>query len=304
VNAVDLFAGHGGVACAMRELGLDARHVELDVDACDTLTAAGFRDVVQADVRDLGAWRPQSPTGLLWGSPPCPKWSRANRRRDRIPLAVDGWSWMLDAVRALRPTLVCVENVKDAPTHRWASDLRAEGYHTGEWRLDAADFGEAQRRRRRFVVASRVAMPLAPVPTHGDPRLGLAPPRSMRDILDPQGDRHVYRPGTGRAASEPWRLDLPTPTVMCTEVKGTRASSASGWTFHGGPDRLSEALFLALGWRRATLAECARAQGFPEAHPFRGTSEARYRGAGNAVPRTLALAVLRAALATLDAGRV
>ena len=84
--ALDLFAGGGGMACALRSLGVEARHVELDADACDTLTAAGFGDVVRADVRDP-SWYPRGRVDLLHGSPPCPIWSRANR--DEAQRALD-----------------------------------------------------------------------------------------------------------------------------------------------------------------------------------------------------------------------
>lgn len=295
---VDLFAGGGGVACAMRSLGLEARHVELDADACDTLTAAGFGDVMRADVRDP-SWHPRERVDLLHGSPPCPKWSRANRAEAQRARAVDGWPWMLGAVRALRPTCVTVENVRDAPAALWSRDLEALGYRVAAWLLDAADYGAPQTRTRWFVAASLVARPAMPAPTHGAPLLGLAPHRTLRECLDPVGARKVYPKGTGRAASEPWRLDIPSPTVVCADVHGTRAGQFCGWTFNGGPDRMSDALFLARGWRRATVAECARAQGFPEGHPFRGKSEAQYRQAGNAVEVLTGRAVLASALATL-----
>lgn len=83
---------------------------------------------------------------------------------------------------------------------------------------------------------------------------------------------------------------------MTTEVKGTRASRSSGWTFNGGPDRASDATFLATGLRRVSETEAARLQGFPEGWPFQGTSLARYRQIGNAVPPLLAEAALRALL--------
>lgn len=102
-----------------------------------------------------------------------------------------------------------------------------------------------------------------------------------------------YTPGTGRAASEPWRLDRPSPTVVTVEVKGTRACRSTGWTFHGGPDRASDAAFLAVGRRRLRVSECAALQGFPADYPWHGTSTSQYRQVGNAVPPALAEAVVR-----------
>lgn len=295
---VDLFAGGGGVACAMRSLGIDARHVELDADACDTLTAAGFGDVVRADVRDP-SWHPRERVDLLHGSPPCPIWSKANRDEAQRARAVDGWPWMLAAIRALRPMCVTVENVRGAPTPVWARDLEALGYRVAAWLLDAADYGAPQNRARWFIVASLVASPVRPAPTHGAPLLGLAPHRTLRECLDPVGARKAYPKGTGAAGSEPWRLDLPSPTVMCRDSHGTRAGAYTNWQVKGGPDGMSDALFLALGLRQATVAECARAQGFPEGHPFRGPKSAHYKQAGNAVEVLTGRAVLASALATL-----
>ena len=93
----------------------------------------------------------------------------------------------------------------------------------------------------------------------------------------------TLRDGNGTAGLY---LERPSPTVTAQEVKGTRASAASGWTFSGGPDRASDAVWAATGRRRLTVAECARLQDFPAGHPFQGTKTAQYRQIGNAWPRT------------------
>ena len=91
-------------------------------------------------------------------------------------------------------------------------------------------------------------------------------------------------------------LERPAPSRTAQEVKGTRASAASGWTFNGGPDRASDALFVATGRRRLTVEEVARLQGFPADHPWQGTQTSRYRQVGNAVPPRLAEVVARAVM--------
>ncbi|MCH1572227.1 MAG: DNA cytosine methyltransferase [Longimicrobiales bacterium] len=90
-------------------------------------------------------------------------------------------------------------------------------------------------------------------------------------------------------------LDRPSPAVLANEVKGHtnphvdrgRAAAVS---------RASDALFLATGRRRLTVAECATLQGFPPDYPFQGTKKAQYRQVGNAVPPKLAQVVAETVL--------
>ena len=97
-------------------------------------------------------------------------------------------------------------------------------------------------------------------------------------------------------------LQRPSPSVTAQEVKGTLASAASGFTFNGGPDRASDAVFMATGRRRLSVAECAILQDFPPGHPFQGTKTAQYRQVGNAWPRAFGR-VLGCAILEADRAR-
>lgn len=112
---------------------------------------------------------------------------------------------------------------------------------------------------------------------------------------DDRGNLFYVR-GLGRSASEPERLDQPSPTVATTEEKGTRASEASDFDFNGGPDRASDAAFLAVGRRRLEPSECAILQDFPPDWPFQGNKGSVYAQIGNACPATLAEVVAREVL--------
>lgn len=237
---------------------------------------------------------------LLWASPPCPLHSRANtRRRD---YAFDGWPVTLAWVDRLQPEWIAVENVQAAlnvARTLWSHTLKARGYQCLSAVLNAADYGVPQHRRRVVLLARRGGPLYLPQPTHSETHsLHLRPHRTLGEtvpaLLD-GADVHLRYVG-GRAGSEPWRLGLPAPTVTCTEVKGTRASAAAGWTFHGGPDRASDAAYLAVGRRRLTVRECAALQGFPDSWPFCGPVSAQYRQIGNAVPPAMATAIGRAIL--------
>lgn len=111
---------------------------------------------------------------------------------------------------------------------------------------------------------------------------------SFRD----QDGRLFYVKGSGRSASEPDRIDQPSPTVVTSEVKGTRAREATDFDFHGGPDRASDAAFLAVGRRRLDPVECAILQDFPADWPFRGNKTSVYAQIGNACPDRMVAAVV------------
>lgn len=319
-RALELFAGCGGAALGLSRAGFaHAALVEWDRHACATLRAATAGPVVEGDVRDrdaIAAVIGPAPVDVLWSSFPCQAWSTAGKRRGAADER-NGWPWTRDAIDRFKPTWFVGENVrgltlhrKACPTHHFGlpdpdgcpgcyfeiemEDALSNRYERwGHWIVDAADYGVPQIRRRVILWAGPA--PLAkPAPSHGPS--GLWPHVGMGTALRDRTAR-VYT--EGRAGTEPGRLDAPAPTVTTTEEKGTRASAASGWTFNGGPDRASDALFLATGRRRLTVAECALLQDFPVDYPFQGPVGARYRQIGNAVPPRLAEAVGAAVLAAM-----
>jgi DNA (cytosine-5)-methyltransferase 1 len=384
MRILSLFSGAGGSCLGWHAAGAEhALCCEWDTSAGATLAAAGF-PWSPTDLSDPGALRAAlSPLAgsvdVLEASPPCQAWSSAGSRLGaRDPR--NGWPWTWHACDVVRPRWLVAENVPGLLSHRGECSTRSGGYPepldcpgcywsevileearrrfawVGWWRLNAADYGVPQHRRRVFLVCGpRPAAP--PTPTHADPATlrqrglfgpGRLPWVTMREALqlggsaevigggtNASGDARSYRqiadePSTTVAAVQignagPWVvqhmqgaprgleapapalggggnvfLERPAPSVTAQEVKGTRASVASGWTFNGGPDRASDALFMATGRRRLTVEEVAALQDFPADHPWQGTKTSRYRQVGNAVPPRLAEVVARAVMGVDD----
>lgn len=286
--SVDLFAGLGGLTLGLEQAGIRAGLcVDLSEAATQTLLRAGLpaqRLNAQDPITDLVS---RVKPDLICGGPPCQPYSRSGKRmassdpRDCIPA-------MMRIVQAVNPTWVLIENVVGA-TERIqsaANELMEQYRKVSIMLLDAADYGVPQRRRRVFLVAGPVQVE---TPKPSARWVGMGDALGISE--ESPGEGLIYPKGLGRAGTEPWRLKQPSPTVMTTEVKGTRANARSGWTFNGGPDRASDALFLALGRRRATLRECKILQGLDPSMKLCGTIEDQYRLIGNAVPPPLARAI-------------
>lgn len=182
---VDIAINHSSVALAVHHANHPStRHLATDVFEVDPRTATGAR-----------------PVDLLWASPDCTHFSVAKGGTPRSG-GIRSLAWVVvDWARAVRPSLILLENVPefrtwgplDAEGHpikarmgetftQWQGALELLGYQV-EWRtLDASHFGAPTRRRRLFLVARCDGAPIRwPEPTHGPGRLPL---RTAAECID------------------------------------------------------------------------------------------------------------------------
>lgn len=315
-EAVDLFAGAGGLSLGLQAAGFEIRGaVEHDGDA-----AATFRhlhpgaklhegDIAAADYSDFEG------LDLVAGGPPCQPFSVGGKR-----LAEDdprnGFPQFIRAVREIRPKAFLFENVAGAvsstkrPYFEWMlRELQACGYRAVWTCINAADFGVAQRRLRVFAVGLRSHATFEfPPPSHGsdgdeewiparsvlDPHRPLGTPNTAKityarrpDLRPSPYDGHLFN-GGGR----PLDLERPSPTLLASMggnktpwidvlnvVPAYHASLLNGELPRSGE---------VLGARRLTVCEAALIQGFPAGVSFVGRQSSQYRQIGNAVPPVLA----------------
>ena len=175
--AIDLFAGAGGLSQGFRDAGFGVvQAVERDARASATYqTNHPCVDLLRADIRDL------NPTGCLRrigltegdvcmviGGPPCQGFSESNRRTRNLDNPRNHlYREFVAFVKAIRPEWVVLENVAGLRTmakgvilDHIICGLEAIGYRAG-WRvLNAAHHGVPQVRRRLFVIANRVNLPI------------------------------------------------------------------------------------------------------------------------------------------------
>ena len=324
MKVLELFAGAGGAALGLESAGFEhAALCEWDENACATLRAAGLGPVVEGDVRDLDAIAAVAEdVDLIWSSFPCQAWSMGGKRKgaqdDR-----NGWPWTVDAIDRFKPKWFLGENVKGLIQHRSLcpsrrlgtqksmfekdqdlscaacyfehvilAELRKRFDYVGWFLLDAADYGVPQHRRRVILWAGPSPL-LEPEQTHGPGASRLW--TSMASALNLSPGEQVIGGGRNPAKGASDRRYRVLTNEPSTTVAAVRIGNAGPWVVPQGLNPSTKSVNASeaktLERRRLSLEEYATLQGFPEGHPFQGTSTARRRQIGNAVPPRLAQVV-------------
>lgn len=234
---VDMFCGAGGLSEGFRRAGyrtvlaVDANpwamrtyrlnHPEVDSGAMLCRDIRGFRD----EANEIRCIIGDTQIDVLVGGPPCQGFSRAGLRskatRDGKRASADErnhlYRELVDLLEVLTPRAVVLENVpgmgevtyEDGTTFVDAARdaMRAAGYVTTTWLLNAAAYGVPQERVRRIIVGVRgaPAPDQPPPPQHDAPTqqhrvdstvtgMDLPPPRTLIDAL---GDLPSLTAGSG-----------------------------------------------------------------------------------------------------------
>ena len=319
-QAIDLFAGAGGLSLGLHQAGIDvAAGFEWDADACETFAKTHpTSDVIRADLNDVDfrAWRG---IDLLVGGPPCQPWSTGGKRLGTDDVR-DGWPTYLRALGEIRPTAFVAENVSGFATgirrdHFGAllAAMEGLGFTVTAKVLNAADYGVPQKRQRVVIVGTRGCTFQFPGPQFGPGRrrswrtagevltakpVGIPNPSIVTYARNPDLRPNPYDGHLFNGGGRPIDLDQPVRTLLASMggnktpwidvdrvVPGYHRHLSSG----GGP-RLGRVP----GARRITVEEAAVLQSFPLGMYFAGPRSSCYRQIGNAVPPMLAAALGRA----------
>lgn len=207
---MDLFAGCGGMTLGFEATGRfrSVFAVESDGAAAETYRRNLGDHVVTAPIEDVQEF-PQA--DVVIGGPPCQGFSPLNMvgvGLERRSL----WRQYLRALEDARPSLFVMENVpellRSAEYATFADAARELGFFVEGRILNAADYGVPQRRRRAFVIGSRVAPPRWPSASYFPPDAvpsDAAAWRTFRDAvvglpLEPDGE-NWHSPRNPRAKS-------------------------------------------------------------------------------------------------------
>jgi DNA (cytosine-5)-methyltransferase 1 len=350
LTCVELFAGCGGMAKGLESAGF--RHLvmaEFNAAACETLranylhTADGESPLIlEADVRTVD-WSGYRGVDLVAGGPPCQPFSNGGRAAGPDD-ARDMWPEAIRAVREMQPRAFLFENVKgllrpafseylSQVLHRlerggFEESVNAPTYQVTLVRVNAADYGAAQKRERVLIAGVRTnsgTLPRFPAKTHSERRLALDKwltgkywqrhdlprpdddviPRTVRaKLLELADAAHPTEEAAWLTCRDAF-LGLGTPSFEA-KVSGHEPRGAGrqyeGHTgspidepaktlkagTHGVPGGENMVVDLDGTSRHFTVREAARLQGLPDIFELSGSWSQAMRQLGNAVPVQLA----------------
>lgn len=181
---LEVFCCSGGMAKGFADAGIRF-HLAFDKnpDAVESYEANLGHCPVEMDVRDLlrlvrAGWRPAAGVRLLVADPPCTPWSRAGKRQGTEDVR-DMLRETCELIALLQPRAYLIGNVpglddatNDRVVQKVIGGLGKHGYCTADYaRLDAADYGVPQHRKRPFWFGHLEGPCVRwPSPTHCDPR--------------------------------------------------------------------------------------------------------------------------------------
>ena len=290
MNAVDLFAGCGGLSLGFQKQGFNIVAAFEWWDAAVNCYRANFsHPVFQTDLSNVAASvkqiQPFQPD-IIIGGPPCQDFSHAGKRIEAgRAVLTDAYA---EIIATIKPTCFVMENVDRARNSKAYSDARKTfkeaGYGLTEVVLDASLCGTPQRRKRFICFGMQGAQDGFALNAFLEGQA--EKPMTLRDYFgDTLGFEYYYR---RRAV---FSIDEPAPTM-----RGVNRPVPKGY-----PGHPNDACAVTEKLHALTTPERAMIQTFPADFKWIGSKTDIEQMIGNAVPVNLAQYVAKIVKTVVEA---
>lgn len=317
MKLISLFSGAGGLDLGFERAGFEiAMANEFDKTIWATYEKNHTAPLIKGDIRSIKEDDfPNDIDGII-GGPPCQSWSEAGSLRG---INDDRGKLFYDYIRILKdkqPKFFLAENVSGMLANRHSEAVQNIikcfeecGYDVSITLVNAADYGVPQDRKRVFYIGFRKDLNVKfkfPEPT----TLNATDKKTMRDAIGDLADSAVPALAKNRANDN---LQIPNheyyvgaySTIFMSRNR-VRAWNEQGFTVQASGRQCQlhpqapKMKFIEKNrrifvpgkedlYRRLTVRECARLQGFPDDFEFIYTDvDTGYKMIGNAVPVDLA----------------
>ncbi len=328
MKLISLFSGAGGLDLGFERAGFEiAMANEFDKTIWATYEKNHTAPLIKGDIRSIKESDfPDDIDGII-GGPPCQSWSEAGSLRG---INDDRGKLFFDYIRILKdkqPKFFLAENVSGMLANRHSEAVQNIikcfeecGYNVSINLVNAADYGVPQDRKRVFYIGFRKDLNVDfkfPAPTTPN----VWEKKTMRDAIADLADSAVPALSKNRANTD---LKIPNheyyigaySTIFMSRNR-VRAWDEQGFTVQASGRQCQlhpqapKMKFIAKNkrifvpgkedlYRRLTVRECARIQGFPDSFEFIYTDvDTGYKMIGNAVPVDLAYIIAKTIKETL-----
>ena len=319
MKLLSLFSGAGGLDLGFERAGFEIIAAnEYDKTIWETYEKNHKARLIKKDIREILSDELPKSDGII-GGPPCQSWSEAGSLRGINDPRGKLFYEYIRILKDIQPKFFLAENVKGMLSKRNTNAVRdiikefeEAGYNVFIKLLNAFDYGVAQDRERVFYVGFRKDLNIShfefPYPIKEKERKFLkdtiwdlkdnalpGKEKNKTNADDCIVDNHEYLTGgystifmsrnrvrqweqpafTVQASGRQCQLHPQAPTMIKIDK--------NMYKFVAGKENL---------YRRLSIRECARIQGFPDTFKFYYTSlEDGYKMVGNAVPVGLAYVI-------------
>ena len=321
MKLLSLFSGAGGLDLGFEKAGFEIIAAnEYDKTIWETYEKNHKAKLIKKDIREILSNELPKSDGII-GGPPCQSWSEAGSLRGIDDPRGKLFYEYIRILKDMQPKFFLAEKVKGMLSKRNTDavkdiikEFEKAGYNVFIKLLNAFDYGVAQDRERIFYIGFRKDLNINefefPYPIRNEKRKYLkdiiwdlkdnALPGKERNKTNGEDciiENHEYLIGsystifmsrnrvrqweqpafTVQASGRQCQLHPQAPTMIKVEK--------NIYKFVNGKEEL---------YRRLTIRECARIQGFPDTFKFYYTSlEDGYKMVGNAVPVDLAYIIAK-----------
>lgn len=313
MNLISLFAGAGGLDLGFTKAGFNVLVAnEFDKAIWQTYEENHKARLIKGDISKIPSEEFPECDGII-GGPPCQSWSEAGSLKGIEDPRGQLFYEYIRLIKDKKPKFFLAENVKGmmAKRHTKAVDnivqeFEKAGYDVFIHLLNASDYGVAQDRKRVFYIGFRKDLNIQfaiPEPCHE--RLTLKNIiYDLKDTAVPALDKNKTNGATCQVPNHEYFIGAYSPIYMSRnrvrswdEPAYTVQASGRQCQLHPQAPKMvnvepnkfefeSRAKSL---YRRLTIRECARVQGFPDDFIFHYENlNDGYKMIGNAVPVELA----------------
>lgn len=329
IKLISLFSGAGGLDLGFERAGFDIVIAnEYDKSIWDTYEKNHTARLIKGDIRDINESDfPDDIDGII-GGPPCQSWSEAGAQRGICDSRGKLFFEYIRILREKQPKFFLAENVSGMLANKHSdavkniiSQFEDCGYNITLNLVNAADYGVPQDRKRVFYIGFRRDLGADfefPVPTTPEQYQKI----TLRQAIDDLEFTAVpAKPGNKTNG----KLQVPNneyyigaySTIFMSRNR-VRSWDEQGFTVQASGrqcqlhPRAPKMLFVEKNkrifvpgkeslYRRLTVRECARLQGFPDDFEFiYNYVDDGYKMVGNAVPVHLAYLIAKQIRKTLN----